>query len=107
MTAEQKKERKETLIAACADELQDIIETAVDKMVFLEDKLEELEKLPFIRFDPKNPYRQKDTPAAKQYKMFFQQYINALKIVEKAAHSEDKQTLSPLREWVMKRTESL
>lgn len=98
-----KEERKTKIMSLVAPESREIIEPAVDSMIFLEKRLEELEKLPFIRFNPDNPVQQKVTPAAKQYKEFLQQYLNAVKLVEKAARKDDKQAMSPLREWAEKR----
>lgn len=46
---------------------------------FLETRLKELKKLPFIRINPKDESQQKATPASKQYKELLQQYINLVK----------------------------
>lgn len=102
-----KNDRKERIMAAVAPEMREIIEPTVDSAVFLEERLEELEKLPFIRYNPQNPMQQKITPASKQYKEFLQQYLNAIKVIERATRSEDKQAVSPLREWAEKRKKML
>ena len=75
----------------------------IDRLVFLEEQLEKLEKLPLIKVNPKNPEQQKTTPAAKMYKEYLQQYINAIKAIEKSTNADDDETISPLREWVSKR----
>lgn len=103
MDSQAKADRKAQIMAVVCDDLKEIMETTVDKIVFLENQMEQLEDLPFIRFNPNNPMQQKTTPAAKMYKEFFQQYLNAVKVIEKAARSEDKQAISPLREWAEKR----
>lgn len=77
----------------------------VDKMLYLENQLESLEKLPMIRVNPDNPMQQKATPAAKLYKEFLQQYINVVKVVARAIGVENEQEISPLREWVESRLE--
>lgn len=76
----------------------------IEKIIFLEAKLEELEKLPFIQVHPKDPTKQRNTPAAKMYKEFLQQYINCIKLVESVMYKEkklDKAEVeeSPLRDW--------
>lgn len=81
-----------------------MIGKTLDEIVFLEEKLEELKKLPFIEVHPKNKTKQRNTPAAKMYKEFLQQYINCIKLVENVVYREkklDNQEVeeSPLREW--------
>ena len=78
----------------------------IDKMLYLENQLGSLEKLPMIRVNPDNPMQQKATPAAKLYKEFLQQYINVVKVVARAIGVENEQEISPLREWVESRLES-
>lgn len=70
----------------------------LEEKTFLESRLEELRKLPFIKVNPKNPIQQKTTPAGKQYKELLQQYINLIKALEKL--SADENEISPLREWL-------
>lgn len=70
----------------------------LEEKTFLESRLEELRKLPFIKVNPKNPMQQKTTPAGKQYKELLQQYINLVKALEK--FSADESEISPLREWL-------
>lgn len=74
----------------------------VDRLLFLEQKLEELEKLPLIRINPKNPEQQKATAAAKLYKEFLQQYVNVFKALEKATGADEAEE-SPLRKWAKSR----
>ena len=74
----------------------------VDRMLFLERKLEELEGMPLIRVNPANPERQKATAAAKLYKEFLQQYVNVFKALQKATGAEDEEE-SPLRKWAKSR----
>ena len=76
--------RKEELLACFSgleQETQKIIVKMVDDVVFLEENLEKLRKLPFIKVHPDKPELQKPTPAAKQYKEFLQQYNNCIKIL--------------------------
>jgi hypothetical protein len=95
--------RDELLALIPADSVQ-LVSEVVDQLVFLEGRIDELRKLPFIQIDPKNPMRQRNTPAAKMYKEFLQQYLNAIKLLEyviyKDKRSEDDPEIeSPLRKW--------
>lgn len=78
----------------------------VDELVFIEEQLVELRKLPFIAINPNNPMMQKATPASKQYKELLQQYNNSLRLLLRMAgdlgESEEE---SPLRKWVKSRKE--
>lgn len=78
----------------------------VDEVLFLEDQLIELKKLPFIKIHPSNPELQKATPAAKQYKEFLQQYTNCIKILMHAVEDDSEGEESPLRTWVKKHVSS-
>nr|DAZ27467.1 MAG TPA: hypothetical protein [Caudoviricetes sp.] len=72
----------------------------VNEVVFLEGRLEELKKLPFLKIHPKQPDLQRATPAAKQYKELLQQYTNAVKILMRASGIDEDDEDSPLRKWV-------
>ena len=91
-------DRKNELLKLAGDDAT-LIEL-VPKMLFLEKRLEELEKLPFIRVNPNNPEQQKTTPAAKQYKELLQQYTNCIKILSRSGNVDDSEDESPLRKWV-------
>lgn len=75
----------------------------IDKMLYLENQLESLEKLPMIKIRPDCPESQKATPAAKLYKEFLQQYTNIVKIVARITDDENSKETSPLRAWVESR----
>lgn len=96
--------RREELLKVIGD--NEILLPLVDRLLFLEEQLEKLEKLPLIKVNPKNPEQQKTTPAAKMYKEYLQQYINAIKAIEKSTDTDDDETISPLREWVSTRVNS-
>lgn len=72
----------------------------IDEVVFLEGRLEELKKLPFIKVNPKNPAQQKSTPAQKQYKELLQQYVNIIRVLIRATGTDESDEESPLRKWV-------
>lgn len=72
----------------------------IDDVVFLEERLEELKKLPFIKVHPKDPTKQKATPAQKQYKELLQQYVNIIRVLIRATGTDESDEESPLRKWV-------
>lgn len=96
--------RKDELIAIIPEDSLDLVGEMIDEVIFLEDKLEELKKLPFIQVNPKNPMQQRNTPASKMYKEFLQQYINCIKMIEYVIYKDkrlegDEVEESPLRKW--------
>ena len=79
----------------------------ISEVVFIEKQLKDLRALPFIKVDPKNPMRQKATPAAKQYKEMLQQYNNSLRLLFRLAGDlGDSEADSPLRTWLKSRNEN-
>lgn len=72
----------------------------VDNIIFIEDELKKLRKLPHIQINPKNSMQQKTTPAAKLYKEYSQQYVNNLKTLLVAGGDLAGDETSPLRVWV-------
>ena len=97
-------DRKEELLKI-VDSL--IFEPLIDKILYLEGQLEQLEKLPMIKVNPNNPEQQKTTPSAKLYKEFLQQYTNCIKIISPLASDENEKDVSPLREWLKMRGENI
>ena len=72
----------------------------VTEMVYLEEELDELRKLPKIKIHPTDQTRQKLTPAAKLYKDYLQQYTNIVRILMKATGVDENDDESPLRTWI-------
>ena len=78
----------------------------IDEVVFIEEKLVELKKYPFISINPKNPAQQKATPASKQYKELLQQYNNSLRLLFRmSGELGETDEESPLRKWINARRE--
>lgn len=79
----------------------------IDEIVFIEERLKELKKLPFIAVNPKNPAQQKATPASRQYKEMLQQYNNSLRLLFRLSGDlgADQDEESPLRKWLRERSE--
>lgn len=78
----------------------------IDELVYLEEQMAELKKLPFIKVHPKNPQLQKATPAAKLYKEMLQQYNNSMRLLLRIAGDlGESEEISPLRKWIKSRGE--
>lgn len=101
------KERRQELIEYCcnSDEDKTILLPLIDELLFLENRLEDLKKLPFIKINPKNPMQQKSTPAQKQYKELLQQYTNIIKVLTRTIDHDEGNEESPLRKWVKSHAE--
>ena len=82
---------------------KELISPLLENVLFLEGKMEELRKLPFIAVHPQNPALQKSTPAAKQYKECMQSYMNAVRILlntlRKVESSAADELLEHLKEF--------
>lgn len=96
-------ERRDELLKLVNASNSNTVLPLIDKMLFLERQLEELEKLPMIKVHPEMPEIQKATPASKLYKDFLQQYTNVVKVVSHITGDDDKEEDSPLRKWVKSR----
>ena len=101
------KERAAELFAiAKANGCEENARELVEDIAFLEERMQELRKLPFIKVDPNNPERQKGTAAAKQYKDLLQQYTNSLKLFLKMCDDlEEDEVESPRRAWAKAKTQ--
>ena len=76
----------------------------VDEIIFLEEQLETLQKLPFIRINQKDPSMQKATAASRQYTQLSAQYNSAIRtLVSVSGGNDENDKESPLREWVKSR----
>lgn len=100
--------RRDELVKIVPDESLELVSSVIDDILFLEARLEELKKLPFIEINTKNPMKQRTTPAAKQYKEFLQQYINCIKVIESVIYRDkrlegEEAEESPLRKWFNER----
>lgn len=89
------------------EDSKEVIIPLIDDVVFLEEQLQKLRKLPFLRVNPKDPSMQKATPAAKQYKELLQQYNNCIKILTGVLRKDVAEEDSPLRAFLQARKEKL
>ena len=101
--------RKEELLKVFeqVEDTKGIILPMIDDVVFLEEQLQELRKLPFMKVNPKNPAQQKPTPAAKQYKELLQQYNNCIKILTGILRKDAVEEESPLRAFLNSRKKAV
>lgn len=96
--------RRDELISIVPEDSLELVTSVIDDVVFLEERLTELKKLPFIQVHPQDTTKQRSTPASKQYKEFLQQYINCIKVIEAVIYRDkrlegDEAEESPLRKW--------
>jgi hypothetical protein len=78
----------------------------IDEIIFLEEQLQELKKLPFMMVSKKNPAFQQATPASRQYKELLQQYNASLRLLFRlSGDMGDSEEDSPLRQWLRQRLE--
>ena len=78
-----RKEKLYKIIGELDENVQLIGYSLVDRMLYLEDRLFELEKLPFIQVHPTNPFKQRELPARKMYIPLLQQYNITIKSILK------------------------
>ena len=98
-------DRKQELINifAAVEDTKGIIIPMIDDVVFIEQQLQDLRKLPFIKVHPNFPEIQKPTAAAKQYKELLQQYNNCIKILIGIVRKDAPEEVSPLRAYLESR----
>ena len=77
-----------------------VVSPLIDEILYLEDQLNYLRDLPKIRVNPADKSQQKITPAAKLYKEYLQQYLNAIKLLSGVTKTDIDTEESPLRKWV-------
>lgn len=95
--------RKEELLTYLKGKTEEaFVECLVEEIVFLEEQLNELRKLPFIKVHPENPDIQKATPASKQYISLLAQYNANIRTIARLAGAVDVEEDSPLRAWAKK-----
>lgn len=78
----------------------------VEEMIYLEGELDALRRLPKMKVHPKDPTRQKATPAARLYKEMLQQYTNIVKVLLHASGNDLTNAESPLRKWMNEHLET-
>jgi hypothetical protein len=79
---------------------QKLINPLLDEVIFLEEQMQKLKKLPFININPKNQAQQKKTEAAKLYKECSQSYMNAIRILCSLLHKVEGAENDPVDEFL-------
>lgn len=75
----------------------------INDIIYMEERLEELKQLPFIKVNPKNKEQQKKTESSKLYLSLIAQYIQDIKALSYlAGKSGDEEEISPLRLYIQK-----
>lgn len=82
------------------DDRKIIIVNLIDEMIFLENQLLQLKKLPMIKVHPKNNTLIRPTPVSKLYKEFFQQYTNSIKVLQSFTRGTEEKEESPLEKYL-------
>ena len=91
--------RRDELMKILNDANNSVVSPLIDEILYLEDQLIFLRKLPKIRVNPADNSQQKITPAAKLYKEYLQQYLNAIKLLSGVTKTDIDTEESPLRKW--------
>ena len=76
-----------------------VLTKAIEEMVILEERLDYLKSLPFIKVHPNDFTKQKATPASKLYRELLQQYTTLVRIMMRATGTDEHDEESPLRKW--------
>ena len=92
--------RKEKLLECLGAKADlNLVGNVIDEVIFLEEQLDALMKLPFIKVHPTNPELQKATPASKLYTQLSAQYNSALRTLVSLVGGDATVEDSPLRKW--------
>lgn len=84
-----RKEEFEEIFKDVDESEKKLVAPLIDEVIFLEEQMTELKKLPFISVHPKNSALQKKTEAAKLYKECSQSYMNGIRILCSIIHKVD------------------
>lgn len=77
----ERQEKLHKLIDELDESVQLLAHPLVDRLIYIENRLLDLEKLPFIKVHPNDPTKQKETPARKMYIPLLQQYNLIIKTI--------------------------
>lgn len=76
-----RREEFEKLFKNADESERELIDRLINEVIFCEEQMTELKKLPFVAVNPKNPAQQKITSAARLYKDFASSYRDAIRIL--------------------------
>ena len=93
-------EELQTIFEKVDEDKASVIAPLLPQVVFMEERLDELRKLPHIRVHPNNPSRQEITAAGKQYKETMQAYLNAVKVLQSTLSRYSVEEQDAFDEWL-------
>lgn len=93
----------ERIFSGIDDDIAALVKPTIGKVLYIEERMTELEALPMIQVHPTDPTRQRSTPAAKLYKEFLQQHTNCIKLLASVLTKNAPEEVSPLRQWLEER----
>lgn len=103
MSESERKDELLSLFSAVDESERNIVDRLIDELIFLENRMQELKKLPFVSVHPAHPALQKVTAAAKIYKECSQSYMNGIRILlsvlRNAGSSAEEDLLRKLEEF--------
>lgn len=76
-----RKEELDEIFKDIEENEKKLIDPLLLEVIFLEEQMKGLKKMPFISVHPSNPSLQRKTEAAKLYKECSQSYMNAIRIL--------------------------
>ena len=89
-----------TLFLGVDESQKSLVRNLLEEMVFLEQRIKELKKLPFIRVHPTNNAKQEPTTAARQYNDLSAGYRNTINILLKLLGStSDNEDDDPVKRF--------
>lgn len=100
-----RKEELKDILKDVDDKQKRLVNRLVDEVVYIEDTLSDLKKLPFMRVHPKDSTRQEITPAGKQYRDLTATYMNAIRILCSLISKTDTDDYDPVAEFLKKMKE--
>lgn len=84
--------RVEKLIEYIHDEsLKELLKPSIQKYIYLEEQLQQIEKLPFFKVDKNDKTKQKELPSLKAHKNLMNSYINLGRLLASYFYKEDSE----------------
>lgn len=82
------------------EENKNLIRPLIYEIVYLEEEIFKIKKLPFIKHHPTDPTKQKILPAHKIYVSLLQQYNTVIRNVSSIMEKNGVEETSPLRTYL-------
>ncbi len=98
-----RKEELKDIFKDVEENQKKLINPLIDEVIFMENEMNTLKKLPFIQVHPENPTKQRPTTAAKLYKECSQSYMNAIRILSSLLKKEEGEEEDPVKNFLKER----